>query len=211
MLAFLSINPDRVAQLFTGLLAVAGGYVLGYVLIGVAAHFFDRRLTGGKSPGGMHKAARHVGGVVGALLVAFVVFGRGGSGGGTGDGTGPGKDGGTGTGTSPSTPPSARAPDAPVTPPPPPPLSPVEEVIQVLVLSGAEVQAERFYLIDKDRTPRTLAEVKDFVQTKRPPGGKPVAIAVRFTPRTDRENSGVRDLESWAQSAGMRVILPGKE
>ena len=210
MLGLLALDPDRIARLVTALLAVLGGYLAGFVLAGVCAHFLDRWLTGGKSMNGLHTAARHVGGIAGAVLVALIVFGGIGDGEGPGGGPGTTPTSGTGPGVGPNTLTSSKGEALQTAQAPPEPDKPVEEVVQVTVLSGADVRDQRFYLVDDGRNPLTLAEVQDRVRGKRVgPGG--VSIAVRLAPRTDRNNAGVRDLEAWARDAGMRVILPRKE
>lgn len=209
LVALFTVNPERVTALVTNILAVGGGYLAGFVGVGVTAYFLDRRLTGGKSPEGMHKVVRQIGGVIGALLVAVIVFGSGGDGGGSGDGTGTADqpNAGTGTGTGGGTTPTTDPRQPPIVTPPPAPV-PAEDAVVVTVLSGADVRDAKFYVVDADRTPRTLDEVKDQVATRlraNPKGG--VAIAIRLAPRTDRYNSGVRSLETWAREALMPVII----
>ena len=210
MLAFLTVNPERVAALVTNILAVGGGFLAGFVLVGVAAYFADRRLTGGKTPAGFHTVLKRIGGVVGALLVALIVFGQGGGGGGgTGDGTGPTDQSnagtGSGTGAGEVTTPTTR-PVPPVVVPPVAPV-PVENAVVVTVLSGADVRGGKFYVIGTDptRTPLTLDEVKELVKARQLTV-KNVSIDIRLPKTTDPDNGGVRELEKWArEQAGMPV------
>ncbi|MGL6075890.1 MAG: hypothetical protein ACRC8S_17170 [Fimbriiglobus sp.] len=206
ILAILGIDPDAIAQLFLNCLATAGGFLAGYVIGMVSTILFDRFATGGKSPQGLHRVIRMIFGVVFALLVAFIVFGRGmGNGNGTGDGNGTTPSTGTGSSASTSTTPSTN----PLPPIQEPPTN--EETIKVSVLSGADVKEEKFYLIEKDRTPRSLDEVKNAVQQMKAKTTKKLAIEILLAPRTDRQNSGVLDLQNYALHNGMNVILPQKE
>lgn len=207
LLAFLFVNPEHVTALLMNFLAVGGGFLAGFVLMGLAAYFVDRWLTGGKSPVGLHKVLRMIGGVCGAILVALIVFGAGN--GGTTDG--PGKGDGTTEKTGNSLGTTVATQQQPVLPPPVPETASVEETLKITILSGSDVKDEKFYLIEKDRTAKTLAEVKDAITTRKATTTKPLAIDIQLAPRTDRNNSGVLDLESWARDAGMRVILPKKE
>lgn len=208
LLAFLTVNPERIAAFAMNVLAIGGGFLAGFALTAVATYFADRWLTGGKSPAGFHKVIRMIGGVCGAIIVALIVFGSGN--GGTSDGPGKG-DGttektGNGSGT------TVATHQQPVLPPPPiPETTAIEETLKITILSGSDVKDAKFYLIEKDRTAKTLDEVKDAIKTRKATATKPLAIDILLTPRTDRNNSGVLDLESWARDAGMRVILPKKE
>jgi hypothetical protein len=205
MFAFLGIDPDAIAQLFMNCLATAGGFLAGYLIGFFAAILFDKFITGGKSPQGLHKVIRMIFGVLLAVLVAFVVFGRGfGKGDGNGDGTTTST--GTGTGTSVTSTTPGTNPLPPITEPPT-----NEESIRVTVLSGADVKEERFYLFEKDRTPRNLDEIKAAVQKEKSKTTKKLAIEILLAPRTDRNNSGVLDLENYARDNGMRVILPQRD
>ncbi len=209
--AFMTVSPERVTALVTNILAVGGGFLAGFILVGVAAYFADRRLTGGKTPAGFHSVLKRIGGVLGALLVAFIVFGQGdGGGGGTGDGTGPADQTHTGSG-GPGTGPAATPPTDPTPPPvvtPPPVLAPAEDAVVVTVLSGANVHDGKFYLVGTDpkRTPLTLDEVKEQVKVRRQGVARPVAIDIRLPKTTDPDNGGVRELEKWArEQAGLSV------
>ena len=208
LLAFLFVNPERIAAFVMNVLAVGGGFLAGFALTALATYFADRWLTGGKSPAGFHKVIRMIGGVCGAIIVALIVFGAGN--GGTTDG--PGKGDGTTEKTGNSSGTTVSTHQQPVLPPPPiPETTAIEETLKITILSGSDVKEEKFYLIEKDRTAKSLAEVKEAITTRKAATTKPLAIDIQLAPRTDRNNSGVLDLESWARDAGMRVILPKKE
>jgi hypothetical protein len=207
--AFVGFDTDRVVRFALNLLAVGGGFLVGHVLTGVIAWALDRWITGGKTPQGVHRVARTVGGVALGLLVALMLFGQGGYGDGTGPGGGPTPDGkgpGGGTATQPTTIKDAQSP-------PPIPKSdptPPEQRVRVTMLGGSDVKDEKFYLIDDDRTPRAFADVVAAVNAKKTETKKPVGVEVRFTAdNTLAENHpAVLRLISWARAHDVAVTLP---
>ncbi len=201
--ALLGFNPDRIAAMAMNALAVGGGFLAGYVLTALAAYFLDRWLTGSKSPAGLHKTVRAIGGVCGAILVALLVFGDGT---GTGRGDGPGTTPSTGAGAG-TTAVTTTAPDPAIKDKPPEPPR-TEEVVRVTVLSGADVVGERFYVVEGDPAKRTLDEVKRELATRKVGTLKTLAVEVVLSARTDPQGSGVQSLIGAAQDAGFRVVLP---
>ncbi len=202
--AVLGFNPDHVAALAMNALAVGGGFLAGYAVTGVAAYFLDRRLTGGKSPEGMHKALRMLGGVAGAVLVALLVFRGGGGGPGDGPGTTAATGAGSGNGTTAVTSPS---PDTTALTKPPESAK-TEEVVRVRVLSGADVVGEKFYLVEGDPAKLTLDEVKRSLAARKAGTLKSLTVEVTLAERTDPDGSGVRSLIDAARNAGYAVKLP---
>ena len=208
LLAFLFVNPEHVTALLMNFLAVGGGFMAGYLLMVLVVYLIGLWVPFTKNQDWLKKPLYYIGGVVGAIIVALIVFGAGN--GGTTDG--PGKGDGTTekTGNSSGTP-TGSTEQQPVTPPTTPEPKGPEETLKITILSGTDVKDEKFYLIEKDRTAKTLDEVKDAIKSRNATTTKPLAIDIQLAPRTDRNNSGVLDLESWARDAGMRVILPKKE
>ena len=209
MFALFDVNPERIAGFFMNCLAVAGGGLAGFILFFGIAWFLDRKLTGGKSPPGLHKTVRYVGGVLGAVIVALLVFNDG-DGGMGGDKAG-GATAATGTDGTGNTSITAAKTTAPTDRPPLPPeeLAPKQETIRILVLSGSAVKDDRFYLIETDRTPRNLSEVKDAAAARKKAMTKPLAVEIRLGERTDRNNGGVLELQGWAKDEGLSVLFPG--
>ena len=202
--AVMGFNPDHVAHLALNALAVGGGFLAGYAAVGVAAYLLDRRLTGGKSPEGMHKALRMLGGIAGAILVALLVFRDGGG----GPGDGPGTTATTGAGSGPGTGKVAAKTTDPATTPKPPEPPRTEEVVRVTVLSGADVVGEKFYVVEGHGEKLTLDEVKRSLAERKAATAKSLAVAVVLAARTDPDGSGVRSLIGAAQDAGYAVKLP---
>ncbi len=201
--ALLGFNPDRIAAMAMNALAVGGGFLAGYLATALAAYFLDRWLTGGKSPVGLHKTVRAIGGVCGAILVALLVFGDGT---GTGRGDGPGTTPSTGAGAG-TTAVTTLAPDpATKDKPPEPPRS--EEIVRVTVLSGVDVVGERFYVVEGEPAKRTLDEVKRELAARKAGTLKTLVVEVVLAKNTDPQNSGVQSLIGAARDAGFSVKLP---
>jgi len=212
-LAFLDFN---LAQFLVNCLAVVGGFLVGYVLTGGLAWWLDRSLFRKTTPPVIHRTVRVLGGVIAAVVVALLVFGRGGGGvgGGQGEGIGsgtasPGSGTGTGTGTngetaapSPAPPPAAPAKDVP----------PPEARVRVTVLGGPDVKDQRFYLVGDDPTPRTLAEAKAAIQAKKDSAPEKLGVEIRFTARNTlpRDHPAVTLLADWARDAGLAVVFPAE-
>ena len=205
--AVLGFNPDRVAAMVVNALAVGGGFLAGFVLAGVAAHFLDKWLAAGRSPAGLHKALRYLGGICGAILVILLVFRAGGGGPGDGPGTTAATGVGSGPGAGPTTAVTAPTPDPTAKDKPPEPAR-TEEVVRVTVLSGADVVDGKFYLIDIATEKRTLDEVKRELAARKAVTLKALAVEVVLATRTDPDGSGVRSLIAAAQDAGYAVKLP---
>jgi hypothetical protein len=206
--AFIGFDTERVVQFALNLLAVGGGFLVGHVLTGVIAWALDRWITGGKTPDGVHRVARVFGGAAVALLVALMLFGRGGP----GDGDGPGggtsptdKGPGGGTATQPTTKTDVQPPPIPKTDTTPP-----EQRVQVTLLGGSDVKDERFYLIDDDRTPRAFADVIAAVNAKKAETRKPVGLVIRFTADNTlaQNHPAVLRVINWARANDVAVTLP---
>ncbi len=201
LLAFFS--TVRIAKLLEGALATAGGFLVGYVLVAILGWLIQRYLFKRPAPAFLHRVCRLLGGLIVAILVAMMVFGGGGGeGDGTGDGTGTGK-------ASPTT--GTPDPTAPITDvKPTKPLPPAEDRIRVTMLGGTDVKDERFYLVEVDTTPHTLAEAKALVQQKKDATPKTLGLEIRFMPRNTlpKDHPAVLQLSRWANdTAGMSVTL----
>jgi hypothetical protein len=209
-LAFIVFDTDQVARFFLNLLAVAGGFLLGYALTGVAVWAIDRWFTGGKMPIGVYRVARMIGGIALAVLVALLLFG-GGFGPGTGPGAGPGDTTETGPGAPQQSPPTTQ-----IEPTPPPVLpkdAPLpEERVRVTLLGGEAVKEERFYLIDYDPAPKTFAEVVAAVNARKAEVMKPVGVEIRFTADNTlaQNHAAVLQVINWARANDVAVTLLAK-
>lgn len=210
--ALVGFNPERLAQLVVNVMAIAGAFLIGQGATGIAAWLIDRWLTRGKSPAGLKKAARLSGGTTLALLAALVLFGHGVGwtimgGGADGDenGTPTGTESGKGEG-------SGIA-----TPTPPQETTPTQhkggtgnaERLRITLLGGADVRDERFYLIEGDPTPKTFAEVRAELATRKAASSAPLGLEIRFAPNNTLPTShpAALRLTHLAQTNGVEVTL----
>jgi hypothetical protein len=188
-------TQEQIAQFGSKLLMVAGGFAGGYLLAMVAGIGYDKMLAHKESPAFLHRWLRRIGGVLGALIVAFLVFRGGGFG--NGNGTGSGGDtpntgtqtgtGGTDPGT--MTTPKTKSSDTPVT------LKPLD----VRILAGEEVEknSEKFYIIGEasvavDRG-SLLANVTDLQRSN---SNATVVVVYRFGRDAGTKTIGFTDLET---------------
>lgn len=204
---------DKLTALGMKCLTVAGGFVVGYVIgwaIAVAANKWVLKKE--KTPDGLKQLLRVVCGIAVALLVAVSLMW------GSGDGAGGDKD---KSGTSDSTqdkktgPPPAETPkDEKKSPTPATPIDPrpTELTIRVTVLGGTDVRDDKFYLLDDDRTAKTIREVKDAVTAKRAKDTRKAVVAVLRSPPPNRvplDHGAVSRLVSWVQDeAKLDVTFP---
>src|SRR5205823_6090594 len=136
----------------------------------------DRAVLHRKSPPLVHRTLRFLGGIALAILVAIIVFGHGQGWtlfGGGADGTGESDQNGTPQAISVAVekPSSTAIPSA----------SASGEHIRITILGGTDVIAAKFYLIDDDTTPRTLAEVKELLMKKKEAAAIPPILEIQFT------------------------------
>lgn len=213
-LLFISGAAEHLAGLAIKCLAVAGGFLAGYVLGGAVAFALDRWVFGKKAPDLVKKCVRWVTGLILAVVVALIVFGDGGGGlgmgGGDGKGSGKPTEGDAKDKLAPQPPPEKDQP--PVTPVTPKDTRPAEAVIRITILGGNDVSQERFYLIDDDRTPRTFAEVRATVSGRKAKDARKTVLAIYFPPPPNRlplEHPAVTQLVTWARDeAGLDVTFP---
>jgi hypothetical protein len=215
MPVFAFLDPDSITQFLIKALAVGGGFLVGYMAAWVGARLVDRWTFGGRMPEQLHLAARLVGGLLLALLVAILVFGKGGDG--FGLGGGPGEGGGTAstkTGEEKGTGPDVPTKIDPVPSTVPTSKDPVlpEQRVRVTLLGGEDVREEKFYLLGDDRTPLDLPGLTAALKSRKESAARPLGIEVRFTSNNTlpRTHPAVLRLTAWAQANGYPVTFPAK-
>lgn len=201
MFAVYDFQAARVAQMIVNSLAVLGGFFAGYALTALLANTLDRAVFRRRSPAIVHRGSRLLGGLALAILVTIIVFGHGQGWnlfGGGADGTGDSNQDGT--------PQIINT----VIEKPTPESSPAKSnaSIRIVILGGTDVVAEKFYLIDDDATPHTLAEVKEIILKKKavPPL---TSVEISFAPKNvlPQEHPAVLLLENWVINvAGLKLI-----
>jgi hypothetical protein len=215
--AFFSGLGDKLSALAIKFLAVAGGFLVGYFIGGLLATAVNNWLFKKRAPEQFKQVCQMLAGIVLAILVALFVFGDGGGGlfggGGTsGDGKGnPAAD----TNSQSKNEPNKKV-DSNVSTPQVD-IKPGDITIRVTVLAGAAVpSAGKFYLIDDDRTPISLTDLKNAIQSRKAQDKGKITLAVLFPtdpnhapPRNDPK---VTDVTRWAtEEAGMDVVFPAQK
>jgi hypothetical protein len=88
-----------------------------------------------------------------------------------------------------------------------------EERIRITMLGGSDVKDQKFYLIEDEPTPRTLAEVKAAVQKRKDATTKTLGLEIRFTVQNTlpQEHPAVGLITKWAREiAGLSVSFPAE-
>lgn len=152
---------ENVGRTLLNFLAIGGGFLVGSMLAWFGVRMAGKMMFRQKPNRAVDLTARTLGGIAGAILVAYLVFGDGGWGFGGSGGGAPGGPGGTGkqqpnqqnneTNSNTEQPkveiPKIK-PKAPET----------DDSIRVIVLGG-DAKPDRFYLVEDENMPSTLAEV----------------------------------------------------
>jgi hypothetical protein len=177
-----NFTEDSIAYLFKGVLAVVGGYAVGFVFGFLVAKGFDRYIVRTVSPHSLHTAVKHTCGIIAAIIVALIYFesGKGNGGGeGPGDGTKPGDTQATG-GTLPTTATTSSA----TKPEPPPVKFQIAEAVKVRIAFGNDVEpgTEKFFQVNDAAEKTDLAGVKAAVKERKLAAKGQVVIVYEFAP-----------------------------
>jgi len=185
--------PNDIGFLIVKLLACAGGALIGMVLTGVLGRVFFRFIGMRSPPRPVTLFLRIAGWVGGAFATAWLLFhGTGGWGlGGSGSGESAGEN--------------AISKSAAESKKQPPTAGPT---IRVTMLGGGRVKNGAFYLIEGNPAPRPLAGVQEAIQRLRDQPTLPVGLEIQvYADSVARQHPAVVDLESWAESIGLRVSV----
>ncbi|HYH65859.1 MAG TPA: hypothetical protein VD866_14265 [Urbifossiella sp.] len=216
---FFAGGGNWLEEIALGCLAVAGGYLAGYLGGGFAGWALDRWVFKKPSPEPVRKLVRIVCGVGVAILVFWIVFHNRGTGGGSGDGVGKGSGSPT-DGTGKGDPPKAedKRPPSKVEPPKAADVDTSIPQVRVTFLGGDAVQVaarpedSKLYYIGDEPVLRTFAEVKAAVEAKqRDAAGRQVLLVVVYPADTsraaDERGRTVSQVTEWAERTGVRVVL----
>jgi hypothetical protein len=195
LLAFFEIGVQALK-----LVAVAGGALVGGITTRLTLHVVTRLLLEKALP----RLVRWPLQAAGAAALGFGVWWAFGPGGGFGLGGG-GWFGPGGSQEMPADNPS-RLVHQEEPPDLPPPVEP--ETLHIVLLGGDRVRQERFYELEGENQPRTLAGIRDIIRA-RPPGSPPVKgiEVIIFPDSVARDHPAVRELEKWAKQNGLAVSL----
>jgi|SRR6185312_1705999 len=200
MMLFAIPGAEQLGAFGVKCLAVAGGFVVGYLLGALGTWAFAK-----KSPDMLKKAVRVLAGIALALLIAFIVFGDGKGGGWLGGGDGP-----PGPGTS-----APEASKTQATSPeekPPPRIVPKDtteyETLTVAFLGGDDVQGNRFYKLDGSEA-MTFEQLKAAILKLKETVRKPLKLERQFSSdparRISKDSANVREVERWAEAQGIKT------
>lgn len=204
-----AFSASAMMQLVINSLAVLGSFLAGYLIAGFIANLLDRFVFHRKAPLLLHRMIRWCGGVALAFLVAAVLFGHGAGwnllgGGDTSQGGGQESKSQELINTAEPSPSSQESNDNSQ-------LNPAQ--IRITILGGNDVQAQRFYLIGEDTTPRTLSEVKEIVLKHKKPDATPPVVELQFSKQNvlPGDHPAVILLVRWLRGeANLRVVLPAE-
>ncbi len=210
LFGFMSDAKEAISEFINGCLLIAGGFLVGYLLGGVIGWALGKYALRQQEPDTLKRIGRPVGGILLALIVAIIVF--------TGKGK-PHGEGGDGKGT-PSTDPNAGKdhktdPNTKIDPnitPPKVDVKPADVTIRVTILGGTDVQNDRFYLIDDDRSPKTFTELKEAVAARRGKEKGKVALKLVLPPppnpnRLPKNHPAITQVQDWAYDEGLEAPL----
>ncbi len=208
---FSEANATALAK---GCLAVAGGFLAGYVLGALAAYGFDKFIAKRESPHGLHKVVRYTCALIAAIIVALLMF-RGGSGGNGGDGSGGAAQGDQtgGTGTEPTT---ANPIGTLATKPEPPPAKiQIVDAVIVKIFAGSDVEAgtEKFFRVgDESADGRAvlvdLGGVKERVRERVKSAEGRIVVVYDFAPSASDRTSGFSILNAAREQLGAPLVSP---
>jgi hypothetical protein len=191
--AFLDNAKEAMTEFFTGLLLIAGGFLVGYLLGGLVGWALGRYAFRQQQPESLKRLGRPVGGVLLALIVAIIVFtGKGKPHGEGGDGKGsPNGETASKNGSSTVDPNTQKNPAKPPDPK-------QSSHARVSVLGGSDVQNERFYILNDDRNPKTLTELQDALNALMAKGAVDLELVLYPPPKElSIEHPAITRLQRW--------------
>ena len=203
-------GSEQIAAFAVKCLAVAGGFLAGYVIGGMGAWALDKWALAKKTPDVLKKTISFLCGVALALLIAFIVFGDG-----SGSGWLGGGGGSDGPGTNSNNPDGGQKPDAskPVDPKVQPKIDPPKaqseiDVLVVTFLGGEEVQGDRFYKLDGS-DPMSFEQLKAAILKRKETAKRPLKLEREFSTdpgkKISKDSINVRQVENWADGQGIKT------
>jgi len=188
------------------ILAIAGGAAVGALGSGLLLRLVGKLSLGRKVPRIPLRVVQLIGGATLGVAV-YWAFGPGGSGFG-GDGSGfSGKGPGDSLSTDMDSRPDPLAAKEPARNERPPTGS---DVLRVEMLGGDRVKQDRFYLLEGDKQPRNLADLRNAIRARREAKDKPELERLEIVVYEDSvapDHPAVRDLKKWAEQNHLSVTM----
>ena len=207
-----ALPPVAVLDMWMNLLrilAVTGGAAVGAVASGLLLRLLARLSVGRKVPRIPLRIVQLVGGTtLGVAVYVYWGFGPGGFGLG-GDGSGlAGK--GSGDSLSTELDPARTQPSAPGEAAGAQKSLPGADVLRIEMLGGDRVKQDRFYLVEGDKEPRNLVELRNLIRARRETKDKPALERIEIVVYEDSvapEHPAVRELKKWAEQNRLSVTM----
>jgi hypothetical protein len=202
-LAVAAILPSYVEWLVKAL-AVVGAAAIGALLVGALVRRLGRWLIFRDVPRPVLLLFRGLGGVAAGLAAWVMVSSPGGSGLFGGGGTVFGGKG-TGSDVGKQTPePAVNEPGTSL------PLISRAPAVRIIMLGGARVSGQRFYLIEGQKEPRTVEELKTILKEQQKAGVRNIELVI-YENSVARNHPAVKSLEKWAEQNNFTITkLPTK-
>jgi len=197
-------SPFAFGETIVKVLAIVGGAGLGGLVIGMLAGIIVKTVARRPAPRLVKNLVRLLGAVAAGLAVYLFVFGPGGGGlGGLGWGLGGGDGGTTGHGHSTQSGPVGTRQEqtsAPATAPA------RDQVLAIEMLGGARVKDNRFYLVEGEKEPATLEELRKLLEKRlqTQPPLKAIDIVIREDSVSELDPA-VKNLRLLAEQLGLGV------
>lgn len=192
LLASLMEHAGRMVQAF---LMVVGAAFVGAFAIGFVGNLIAQTLTSKKLPPTLLRLVRVVGGLSTGFVVSMFVF-NGSGGWGLGGGTGTG----SGSGAVSAEKAVAGSPQPKATD------DSASKRIGVTLLGGARVINGKFYHIDGQPAPRSLAELQDIVKSSQATGAGHLTLRI-YDDSVAQDHPAVVELENWLRNQNWRVTI----
>lgn len=194
-------------------LAVAGGATVGWLGSGLLVRLLVRLSLHRAVPRKLLLPVRALGALALGLAVWVGASSSGGLGPGLGGwfGTGDGKLAAkteSGRSAEPSAEPAASAAKRAGTDSQP---QPGQDTMRIEILGGARVQEKRFYLLEGEKEPRTLSEVRKAIQARRQEKDKTALkgiVIMIYGSSVARDHPAVKNLATWAEENGLSITFP---
>jgi hypothetical protein len=190
-------------QMVLRVILVVGGIVVGALASGILFSLIASIFFKQPAPRSMRRFVQVLGAVALGLAAWKMPFGLGGNGEGFGSGFGLGGEARTGTDTASGE--ASRAEEEKSS-------RSEADTLRIEMLGGQRVQSERFYLLEGENEPKTLAELRKAIQARQQqekPPLKGIEIIVHEH-SVAQSHPAVRDLERWARQKDLAVTLTSK-
>lgn len=189
-------------------LAILGGAAVGWFGGSVSTKAMGVALKRKQMPQPVRRMNQTLGGLLLGIATGMWVTGEGGGGFGFGPGMGSGPGGSEPTSMEQQTAPMPATPSVQEGDKGGEPLQPI--TLRVTMLGGGQVRDQRFYQLEEEATPLTLAGLRDTLLERRRQKQRGIlkGLEIVITPESvAKDHPAVRELEKWARENDLRVTM----